>query len=77
MKETNTSSIFDLLSVLALWNLAVAQPLLDTFSSGAEFFVFNYVTSFELILLVLLLCIVFPLIITLPILALKKRTPAI
>ncbi|MCI0617521.1 sulfatase-like hydrolase/transferase, partial [bacterium] len=33
--------------------------------------------SFELILLVLLLCIVFPLIITLPILALKKRTPAI
>ena len=77
MKETNTSSISDLLSVLALWNLAVAQPLLDTFSRGAEFFVFNYVTSFELVLLVLLLCIILPLIIALPILALKKRTPAI
>ncbi len=77
MKETNTSSVSDLLSVLALWNLAVAQPLLDTFSRGAEFFVFNYVTSFELILLALLLCIVLPLTLTLPILALKKRTPAI
>lgn len=77
MKESKTSSISDLLSVLALWNLAVAQPLLDTFSRGAEFFVFNYVTSFELILLVLLLCIILPLIITLPILALKKTTPAI
>jgi Sulfatase len=77
VKETNTSSISDLLSVLALWNLAVAQPLLDTFSRGAEFFVFNYVTSFELILLVLLLCLVLPLVITLPVLTLKKRTPAI
>jgi Sulfatase len=77
VKETNTCSISDLLSVLALWNLAVAQPLLDTFSRGAEFFVFNYVTSFELILLVLLLCLVLPLIITLPVIALKKRTPAI
>lgn len=77
MKRTNTSSAHDLLTVLACWNLAVAQPLLDTFSRGAEFFVFNYVTAFELISLVLLLCVILPLIITLPILIIKKRTPRI
>ena len=42
-----------------------------------KFFVFNYVTPSELILIVLLLCLIFPLIIALPVLALKKRTPAI
>lgn len=77
MKEADSSSTSDLLSILALWNLAVAQPLLDTFSRGAEFFVFNYVTPSELVLIVLLLCIILPLIIALPVLALKKRTPAI
>jgi len=77
VKETNTSFAADLLTLLALWNLAVAQPLLDTFSRGAEFFVFNYVRSAELVLIVLLLCILIPLIIALPLLALKKKATAI
>jgi hypothetical protein len=77
VKEADSSATADLLTILALWNIAVAQPLLDTFSRGAEFFIFNYVRPAELILIVVSLCIILPLIIAVPVLALKKTAPRI
>jgi hypothetical protein len=42
--------VHDALVLLALWGLAVAQPLLDLFGKNPEFFVANDLTSTEIVL---------------------------
>ncbi len=44
-------------AVLALWSLAVAQPLLDLFGKNPEFFVVNELTRLEIVLFAVLVAI--------------------
>jgi Sulfatase len=46
--------------VLALWSLAVAQPLLDLFGKNPEFFVVNELTRLEIVLFAVLVAIAGP-----------------
>lgn len=48
------------LVLLALWGLAVAQPLLDLFGQNPEFFVVNDLSDVEVVLFALMLTIVAP-----------------
>lgn len=50
----------DALVVLALWGLAVAQPLLDLFGKNPEFFVVNGLTTTEIVLFGLLVVLLGP-----------------
>jgi hypothetical protein len=65
----------DLLTLLACWNLAVAQPLFDVLSIGVEFFVFKRVTGIELLLAVFFVSIAIPSVLILAISALEKISP--
>ncbi|HSE42381.1 MAG TPA: sulfatase-like hydrolase/transferase, partial [Acidobacteriota bacterium] len=56
----NSLTIGHLLAIPVCWNLAVAQPLYDVLSHGAEFFVFKHVGGIELITLVFTISIAIP-----------------